>query len=202
MISEIELRRKYDLVARESEGVLERLLQDLQDFLSGIKYIDTPSGRIKSKESFVAKVLRDPTKYDPPFVRIEDFIGLRVPVYFRDTAEDLFHKIKEEYAANVEDSHKQYGSGYEGFHLIQSIPSSFLPHRRNIGEFPQVFEMQIRTLYVHAWAQPEHLFRYKNAVAKEEIPEHIMRKIDDLAEMSREADNTLLYLRQWYESIS
>jgi len=195
---ERQLRKRYNVIATAAESVLSRILLDLREFLQGVPYVDTPSGRVKSKESFVAKVLRDPDKYNPPFQRVEDLIGLRVPVYFSDTSKDVYEKLRHGFFSNVEDSHKNYESGYEGFHLIQSIPLSFLPQPPP-SDFPVLIEIQVRTLFLHAWAQPEHLFRYKNDLGLRGDNGEIDRRLKELSELSRRSDRILMDLKGWYE---
>lgn len=50
--------------------------------------------------------------------------------------------------------------GYEGFHIICFIPNTISSSKENplVNDF---FELQIKTLYQHAWSQAEHGLGYK-----------------------------------------
>jgi len=58
----------------------------------------------------------------------------------------------------VPDSVREFG--YEGKHYIIFIPDAILPVAPP-GSYPKLFELQIRTLFQHAWAEAEHDLGYK-----------------------------------------
>ncbi len=142
-------------------------------------------------------------KYNPPFQQVEDFIGLRVLVYFRDSAELIYNNIVKSFCPNVENLHKEPPNpnqfGYEGYHLIQSIPKEYAKHLTEGTDVPVVFEIQVKTLYMHAWSQPEHLLRYKNKKGTEKLPENIEKKLAWLAATSWGSDSVMYELKKWFE---
>ena len=58
----------------------------------------------------------------------------------------------------VPDSENKFG--YEGKALRFILPHAVLPSM-NGGDFPVFFELQITTLFQHAWSEAEHDLMYK-----------------------------------------
>jgi putative GTP pyrophosphokinase len=200
-LDKTSLRRNYSANSGHFEEIKNRLIDDLSEFLNGTDFVDSVIGRVKGKTSFVNKVQGDPTKYDPPFRQVEDLIGLRVLVYFRDVAEDIYEKIRDGFLPNVENKHKEPANpnqfGYEGFHVIQSIPLEYTNIVTDLSVQPSVFEIQVKTLFMHAWAQPEHLLRYKSRSNQKEIPIEIQKKLAWIAASAWGADSVMLELKDW-----
>ena len=203
VVSADDLKHKYNELYEPCKIIMNKIRDDLGSFLDGELYIDAVSGRVKGKESFIAKVMSDPNKYDPPFQQVEDLIGLRVLVYFRDTAGSIYRKIADGFYPNVENRHEEPKDpnqfGYEGFHLIQSIPLEYLTCLPSVRDLPTVLEIQVKTLFMHAWSQPEHLIRYKNKTAPAKLPKEIERKLAWLAATSWGSDSVMLELKRWLE---
>jgi putative GTP pyrophosphokinase len=53
--------------------------------------------------------------------------------------------------------------GYFGRHYILSLPEDVVPTGIPLEAAPKVFEVQIRTLFQHAWSEAEHDIGYKPA---------------------------------------
>jgi ppGpp synthetase/RelA/SpoT-type nucleotidyltranferase len=76
----------------------------------------------------------------------------------------------------------------------------YLSDLKQFEDSPKVCEIQIKTLFMHAWSQQEHLLRYKSKLGKENLPAEIQRKLAWIAASSWGSDSVLLELRKWIES--
>lgn len=130
-------------------------------------------------------------KYKHPFRELQDLIGGRVVVYYKSDVDKIETEIEKNFKRVekiqiVPDDEKEFG--YEGIHYILFSPNHiYNPHRDNIN-IPYFFELQIKTLYQHAWAQSEHGLGYKPGVV---LPKVIKRKLAFLAAQSWGADEIL-----------
>lgn len=124
--------------------------------------------RAKRRDSYEAKLRKDPRR------EIEDFVGVRVLVFFRaDIAwveQVLAGMLMLDDASYVDKSelHADDSFGYRSVQFVgrtkqggwDSEPELLESMAVNIGT---KVEVQIRTVLEHAWAEVEHDFRYKPA---------------------------------------
>ena len=145
------------------------------------RHVDRVYFRAKESTSFVGKVrkrevdvaagvLKDDvpvTAYANPLTQIEDQVAGRVLVFFLhdvkpvvEILEDAFHRVEMQDRAPQKDAE----FGYESTHLICAIPDELRPPGwLDETWMPQTFELQVRTLFSHAWAEPQHDLGYKAA---------------------------------------
>jgi ppGpp synthetase/RelA/SpoT-type nucleotidyltranferase len=64
-----------------------------------------------------------------------------------------------EFKIIVPDSEAEFG--YFGKHFILIIPTDIYDQELPFGSGPRFFELQIKTLFQHAWAEAEHDLAYK-----------------------------------------
>lgn len=176
--------------------IAKELEEDLRNAFSDVKHIDRINCRIKEKESFIQKASKltkeKALKYKNPFKEIQDFIGCRVVVYFKSDIE-LATEIIKRFYKTIEKQHLVPDDvmkfGYEGTHLICSIPNTMYSTGLKHLSFPDFFELQIKTLYQHAWSQSNHGLGYKpgNILSYEEE-----RKLAFVSAQSWGADRMLL----------
>jgi ppGpp synthetase/RelA/SpoT-type nucleotidyltranferase len=137
----------------------------LESRLSGIHRIDRISARAKDPKSFLVKATKEQDgkrKYIDPFSEIQDQLAARVTVFYLSDVDVVETTIKR-YFNHIEskiiaDSPKQFG--YEGRHFILSIPEELFEEDEHPG-VPDFFELQIKTLFQHAWSEAEHDLAYK-----------------------------------------
>ena len=149
--------------------VARKLEQHLISRLSDQSHIDRISCRAKSPLSFAEKAtqrLEDGStpKYSAPLLQIQDQIGARVLVlYLRDV--DNVREAVEKYFTPMEKQehlpHSPSSFGYVGFHGIYALPEDVIPEKNPKGSFSRCFELQIKTLFQHAWAEANHDLVYK-----------------------------------------
>ncbi len=165
-ITEDYLRERYNKINKKLIVIKNEIVDTLEDSLSSINYLDCISGRVKSKKSFMRKALSDTKKYHMPFKIIEDIIGVRLLVLFTSVAREVSEKIKNDIFPEIEYEYRESSNPktfeYEGYQSIHSIPTELISLHKDDDDFPNVFELQVRTLFQHAWLEPEHEINYKN----------------------------------------
>lgn len=160
----------YNKIRAESILPASKNLQEyLESILHNFTRIDRISVRAKSESSFnnkSQKKLDDGSlKYTDPYTQIQDIIGARIITYYLSDVElvanflmDYFRAIEQKDI--IPDSASKFG--YEGKHFIFYLPEE-AKKSINAEKIPVFFEMQIKTLFQHAWGEAEHDLAYKTA---------------------------------------
>ena len=163
-----------------------RLTSALQ--ISGVK-VHTVSQRVKSEASLRAKISR-PDKIYESICQLTDLIGLRVVTYFEDEVEEVARISSELFAIDFDRSIDKRVAidpssfGYRSLHYVcKPSPESL--------DLP--FEIQIRTVLQHAWAEIEHDLGYK---FPEAVPNAIKRRFSRVAGLLEIADAEFVELRE------
>lgn len=143
---------------------------ELKEHLTGTQHIDRVSARAKSIDRFLVKsekVENGKLKYDTPLSQIQDQIGARVIVFYLNDIEHV-EKIITKYYKKVEErllipeSEKEFG--YEGKHYILILPKDVVDEEIDTTLVPTFFELQIKTLYQHAFSEASHDLAYKASI--------------------------------------
>lgn len=159
-----QIYKQYKMHYDDLLLLAEELRNDLTEYLSSFQRIDRICVRVKSPERFSSKAIKTingKRKYTDPFKEIQDQIGARVITYYLSDVEKIT-KLVTEYYGSIEitekrpDSFKEFG--YFGKHFILFIPDEI----RKVDPLPIFFELQIKTLFQHAWAECEHDLNYKS----------------------------------------
>jgi len=198
------LRERYNLLLPALQRIKVAVVTDLSEVLGQLEHVDAVYGRVKSKASFISKVLRNPEKYDPPFREVEDLIAVRVLVLFPETGQQVADLVRTSVFPPLESDYRHEADpkvfGYEGYQSIHTIPSGILGPAPN-SDFPTVFELQIRTLFQHAWIAPDHKINYKNRDPFPDLVEYeYKRKFGWLAASAWGCDQMLQDLLRIYRS--
>jgi putative GTP pyrophosphokinase len=164
-----EITLRYQL---RSSAVLEplasRLESHLREQLEGVDRIDRIQTRAKAVDRFVAKSEKETDgirKYSDPFSQIQDQIGARVIVFYLSDVEAVSQKISR-YFRHIEkrdlipESESEFG--YFGLHYVLRIPTDILDPTWDKNLVPEFFELQIKTLFQHAWSEANHDLGYKS----------------------------------------
>lgn len=194
-----ELRDRYLERLGMLDHVARRLDADLQEHFEGRAHIDRISIRVKDVDSFVEKAAgeRHGKPYEEPLAEVEDQIAGRILVLFTSdlgpTDEHLgklLNRVEVEYKRP--DSWNQFD--YESLHGVYAIPPTYLPEEWEEQEdMPGTLEMQIRTLFQHAYAEPQHDLGYKPGAALTPV---LTRELAWVAASSWGADHALDRVRE------
>ncbi len=146
---------------------LEERLESNLKLLFKNRRIDSIVVRAKSPESFMKKAhkLKDGNlKYSDPIHQIYDQVGARIVTFYLSDVESLAQTVTE-YFGPVEEKNiipeslKEFG--YEAKHFILLFPKDLCTPDLPEDQRPRFFELQIATLFQHAWAQANHDLAYK-----------------------------------------
>ena len=140
------------------------------------------TNRTKDIDSFKNKI--EDLKYDDPINQITDLSGVRIIAYVEDDLKPICKLLEETFyidPTNSLDKSEELGTdkvGYRSIHYIARIKDE----RLNLSEYKKFnglkFEIQIRTILQHAWAEIEHDKNYKfNGI----LPLEIKRRFKILA---------------------
>jgi len=167
--------QKSDLIEAEYklryDSVLTRIAINLSEYLSELlkkePRIDRISARAKEISRFVKKAstqVDGKPKYNHPLVQIQDQVGARIIVFYKADVDRIDAAIRKYFTAVefrdvVPDSISEFS--YFGRHLILSIPSDVLDEGMDKHQIPDFFELQIKTLFQHAWSEADHDLGYK-----------------------------------------
>lgn len=161
----IEYRRRH---AQILVPLTERLQPMLADVVAGLPRIDRVSARAKSPDRFLAKAIKQDEgvrKYDRPLEQIQDQVGARVIAFYLDDVIAISSVI-DRYFRHIEardlvpESESEFG--YIGKHYILMMPEDVYPDDEvDVKRMPKFFELQIKTLFQHAWSEAGHDLAYK-----------------------------------------
>lgn len=174
-------------------GRIEALLR-----ARGIK-LHVVDGRVKSPNSLRHKLARPDRTYASLW-SITDLVGIRVTVYFEDAIADVARALESELAVDYSnsidklrfDDHRHFG--YRSLHYVCALA---LPGSSDQVPSEARFEVQVRTVVQHAWAEVEHDLGYKSLDA---VPEAIRRRFSRVASLLEIADEEFVSIRTALEA--
>ncbi|MGJ7913500.1 GTP pyrophosphokinase [Neobacillus sp. LXY-1] len=153
--------------------------------------------RVKDRNSLSKKIDSKEDKYTG-LDKITDTLGLRVITYFEDDVDKIANIVKTQFHVDENNScdkrNKNFDSfGYSSLHYIIKLtePRASLPEYSRFNEIN--FEIQIRSILQHAWAEIEHDIGYKSAI---EIPVDMRRKFSRIAGLLELADIEFIRIKE------
>lgn len=164
-----ELEKLY---RRRLENVLNPLAVaiegQLKDYFAQQPRIDRIAARAKTVERFLAKAQKDENgkrKYTEPLRQIQDQVGARVVTFYKSDVA-LIAEIVRKYYRPIESKdmvpESEWEFGYFGRHFVLLVPSDLTVAFEDRSQVPQFFELQIKTLFQHAWSEANHDLGYKS----------------------------------------
>jgi putative GTP pyrophosphokinase len=164
--------KKYDLLGDKVSHLIGEVLT-----LKSLK-THAISFRAKDIDSFRRKIERK--KYVSPINDVTDLCGVRIIAYVEDDVQIICEEIRQMFEVDELRSvnkNAQLGAdrvGYKSIHLICKLKEdrSTLPEYSSFKDM--VFEIQVRTILQHSWAEIEHDKNYKFAGV---LPEEIKRRL-------------------------
>ena len=189
-VNSYEKNRQYylDLTA-EVEVILREALNENDITFHSIE------SRVKSVASFKEKASR--IKYTDPLNEITDLSGIRIITLFEKEIHQISDIIKELFKIDYEKSEDKADlldadkMGYKSIHYIGELSEDKIVSTKLENYSGLKFEIQIRSILQHAWAEIEHDRNYK---FQGNLPKHLQRRFYALAGMLEIADrefNTL-----------
>lgn len=152
--------------------------------------------RVKAIDSATEKLTGSDKYNDYP--ALTDLLGVRVITYFADTVDRVAEALKPEFDIDEANSVDKRAAldpdrfGYLSVHYIAKLK----PTRTSLVEYAGYdglqFELQIRSILQHAWAEIEHDLGYKAAGG---LPRELRRRFSRLAGLLELADDEFQRLR-------
>jgi GTP pyrophosphokinase len=177
-----EYERKRPIFAALKQEVRYVLEQEIADKQLKVHAIED---RIKTLESVLAKA--EGKALSDPLRELIDIVGVRVVVLFRSDLPALDEIIRRSFNVITVDDKLTSGDGlgYASVHYECQMRSEYSgPRYRRIGGI--TFEVQVRTICMHAWAVISHYLDYKG---EWDVPDHLKRALNALSGLFYVADN-------------
>ncbi|MDP9559033.1 UNVERIFIED_ORG: ppGpp synthetase/RelA/SpoT-type nucleotidyltransferase [Rhizobium nepotum] len=187
---------EFEQYYREREALLHQTATSVKTLLSSLLDVDNHeylsiTYRVKELKSCLDKISRK--KYRDPLQSMTDLVGIRVIVYFEHQIKDIEKLLRDNIEVDENNSHDkntELGNdriGYRSLHLTGRINS----HRAQLKEYKNIadqrFEIQIRTVLQHAWAELAHDRAYKLSGG---LPQKIQREVNLYAGLLEIADKS------------
>jgi putative GTP pyrophosphokinase len=157
-------RQRYETILKR---IAEALCEHVRDYFKDEPRIDRITARAKDVKSFVAKAKKrvdGKPKYSEPLSQIQDQIGVRIITFFKSDVERLDSIVMRYFRAIEHKDHvpeSEWEFGYFGRHYVLLLPTDVIDDSTDRDMAPGFFELQIKTLFQHAWSEAEHDLGYK-----------------------------------------
>lgn len=173
--------------------------------------ISSMSSRVKEKESLSKKIDKkqiviseDPEEFKYNNLKdLTDICGIRICTFYSDDVDKIASIIENEFTVDIKNSidkrlsieHDRFG--YLSLHYIVSLPENRVSLTENSIFKDIKFEIQIRSMLQHTWAEIEHDLGYKSS---EGLPKDIKRDFSRLAGLLELADKEFLSIRTYLDN--
>jgi len=145
--------------------------------------------RVKGRDQLLEKIERKENKYNELY-DITDVLGLRIITYFESEVDAISKIIEKEFKVDIDNTidKRQVDSdrfGYRSIHYVVELPAKRVRLTENKVFKSIRFEIQLRTILQHSWAEIEHDLGYKSEF---EIPAVAKRSFYRIAAILETAD--------------
>jgi putative GTP pyrophosphokinase len=189
---------EYSRLTKPLEDFGDALVKLMEDLLDagdiGFHRVDC---RVKSKESASRKIAAGGGTRS--LESLTDLLGIRIITYFRSEVDQVANVVEREFVIDYKNSVDKGQVmdpdrfGYLSMHFIATLGDD----RTGLTEYQRFrgipFEVQVRSILQHAWAEIEHDLGYKAAAA---IPRNVRRRFSRLAGVLELADDEFVELRE------
>ncbi|MCQ2495616.1 MAG: hypothetical protein MJ131_03380 [Lachnospiraceae bacterium] len=181
----VEKREVYEKLNSKVSEVINSIIRENSIFTMGV------ATRVKEVASLEGKLEKKSGKYKK-LTDITDLCGARVICYFSDTVDLFAKKLSEAFEidrSNSIDKREVWEANAFGYLSLHYI--CFIKGDEDYCNIP--FEVQIRTVLQHAWAEIEHDLGYKSKFG---VPRAIRRDFSRLAGLLELADKEFIAVRE------
>ncbi len=168
-----QLGNRYHTWVRQHPQAASDFVEFIEDLLddSGVVY-DRVNARVKGWPSLKAKAKKKRPSgglvYPDPWNDIHDLVGARITVYHSTVIPQVAEVLGKSFTVlrsvdKAAETRISGGFGYGSHHLVVQVG----PQAEDLQAYAGLtFEIQIRTVLQHAWAEFEHDIRYKQGSQK------------------------------------
>ena len=194
-----EILAQYKRLLPVYTQMAEVIPEKLKDFFAeaGI-LVAAVEHRVKTEESLSGKLQRKGGKYASIY-DVTDLVGIRVITFYIDDVYKVASMVERLFEVDWENSidkrkvHEIDSFGYLSLHYICRIPETSYQDPAHPELNSIRFEIQMRTVLQHDWANMNHDTGYKSGV---EIPRIYMRNMSRLAGMLELVDDEFSRIRR------
>ena len=194
----LQLLAQYHQFLPIYEQMAEVIPEKLKEFFAEAGIIVAAiEHRVKGEESLMGKLQLKGDKYHS-IHDVTDVVGIRVITFYNDDVDKVASVLERLFEIDWENSidkrkaHEIDSFGYLSLHYICRIPESAYTNPEH-PELNQIrFEVQMRTVLQHAWANMNHDTGYKSGV---DIPKVYKRNLSRLAGMLELVDDEFSRIR-------
>lgn len=190
---------QYEEVKYEYEKMSEKIVSLLYNLLDSNNIsVNAINSRVKESNSLQNKIEKKGGKYTC-LDDITDIVGSRIITYYSDDVDKISEIIEKEFIVdenNTIDKRKSMDPdrfGYMSLHYV----CQFSSQRTSLCEYSKYegrkFEIQIRSILQHTWAELEHDAGYKSQIG---IPKEIKRYFSRLSGLLELADDEFIRIRE------
>lgn len=165
--------------------------------------------RTKDVESLITKAKNK--KYNNPKEEIQDFAGIRIITFVKSDVIKACKLIKPEFIIDEENSSdktEELGDDRVGYRSVHYI-AKFSEARTNLSEYShfkgRCFEIQVRTILEHAWADISHdrTYKFNNSLPeKNDIKRRFALAAASLEMVDREFDRLSNEIEEYSKEIT
>lgn len=174
--------KEYDVALARFRAAKKEICGQLENILNDRRIISSNpiiTSRVKERNSLRDKIITKASYNN--LTDVTDILGFRVIVYLENDVDKVLQKIEENFVLdrpNCVDKRKKglEPFGYQSVHYVVSAGNSDWSDIR--------FEIQVRSVLQHAWAEIEHDLGYKGS----EIPVQYTRDFSRVAALLETAD--------------
>lgn len=180
------IQRDYEKLLVRNQSLLDEVVFILKDRISASEIkIHGVEPRIKELDSVIEKCRR---KNISDISNVADVVGARIVCLFRSDIDRVGAIIRANFDIIEYDDKISAENGplsYQSVHFSCRMPSRYRgPRYENTGNL--TFEIQVRTLCMHAWAAVSHYLDYKGDW---DVPADLKRALSALSGLFYVADN-------------
>jgi ppGpp synthetase/RelA/SpoT-type nucleotidyltranferase len=186
-----DYRRRFDATLVPLANAIEG---QLREYLATEPHIDRVTARPKSIDRFLTKAQardNERPKYSEPLRQIQDQVGARIVTFYLSDV-DRVATIIEKYFRPIESRSvvpdSQWEFGYFGKHYVLIIPNELIDPKMDKDLVPEFFELQIKTLFQHAWSEANHDLGYKQIAGARPLTPDATRRMAFTAAQAWGAD--------------
>ena len=182
--------RRMQGAAAAAEFLVADALQDLPVELHVV------TGRAKHPLSLLKKLRSE--GYTNPADEVTDQVAVRVITYYDDHVKPVVQRLSERFevkpgeSKDLSDRLPLRAFGYRSYHLVVRAALDALAGSQAQALRGLWFEVQVRSVLAHAWAEIEHEVVYKSGSA---MPDELVNRFAQIAANLQSADQEFIRLR-------
>jgi len=193
--STLQFFESYKDSITEFEAAALEAREVVADLLRGkVRGVQTIESRAKDPHSLLDKLRRK--QYLNPGEQVKDLIGVRAITQYPDDAEAAAEILAPAFEIDKEESYDKFEEleakvfDYRSIHLVARLHESDANITKVLGR--SWFEIQVRSLLQHAWAEVDHEIKYKSGIA---FPKPLERRFAAIAGSLETLDQAFIDMR-------